>query len=45
MKAGKPVRNMPVSRMPLSTLSRIVDSMTVQDIRETEKDVKRVFRK
>ena len=44
MKSVKPTRYVPVSGIPLRTLSRLVDSITVSELKETEKDVQRVFK-
>ena len=44
MKPVKSTRYVPVSGIPLSTLSRLVDSITVSELKETEKDVQRVFK-
>ena len=44
MKSVKPTRYVPVSGIPLGTLSGIVDSMTVTELKATEKDVQRVFK-
>ena len=44
MKPVKQFRYDTVSGMPLSTLSRIVDSVTVPELKESESDVKRVFK-
>lgn len=44
MKAVKSFHNNELSRLKLSTLSRIVDAVTVPELEATENDVKRVFK-
>jgi hypothetical protein len=44
MKAVKSFHNDELSGLKLSTLSRIVDSVTIPELKATENDVKRVFK-
>ena len=45
MKAVKQqIHTSDISSMKLSDMSRIVDSVTVSELKETEKDVQRVFK-